>query len=431
MKLNHISILPVLLAVVFICTGVCGSTVFAVDDAKAEAAGIRKLSGKHLTLYTDMTGNEIDRLPAVFDEAFPQYCRYFHVSEQDLADWHMTGFLMKDKDRFLAAGLLPRKLPPFEHGFSCNDTLWIYDQPSDYYRRHLLLHEGVHGLMNTVLGSCGPPWYMEGIAEFLATHRLDDGKLTLGYLPKNRKETPEWGRIRILQDAVAAKKTLSVSDVIHYPADQRTETDFYAWCWALSTFLDQHPRYQERFRQLIHDVRRTDFTKRFLQSYRPDWPELCEEWQVMTANLEYGYDVARSAIDFSPGKPLSHEGANVTVAADRGWQNTGLRLEAGVTYQLTASGRYQIAQKPTVWWCEPNGVSIRYDHGWPLGILLAAVRANNPSLSEDSPLLHPKAIGLGATLAPTQSGTLFLKINDSAGELSDNAGTLRVNVRQK
>jgi hypothetical protein len=260
---------------------------------------------------------------------------------------------------------------------------------------------------------------------------LDDGKLTLGYWPKNRKETPEWGRIRILQDAVAAKKTLSVSDVIHYPADQRTETDFYAWCWALSTFLDQHPRYQERFRQLIHDVRRTDFTKRFLQSYRPDWPELCEEWQVMTANLEYGYDVARSAIDFSPGKPLSHEGANVTVAADRGWQNTGLRLEAGVTYQLTASGRYQIAQKPTVWWCEPNGVSIRYDHGWPLGILLAAVRANNPSLSEDSPLLHPKAIGLGATLAPTQSGTLFLKINDSAGELSDNAGTLRVNVRQK
>jgi hypothetical protein len=329
------------------------------------------------------------------------------------------------------AGLLPEDLPPFAHGFSRDNVLWLHEQPSDYYRRHLLLHEGVHGFMNTVLGSCGPPWYMEGIAEYLGTHQFQNGQLTLGYMQKNRDETPEWGRVRIIQDAAAAGKSLRLPQVIDYPADRRSETEYYAWCWALATFLDRHPRYQERFRQLAGHVREPDFNKRFFQSFKADWPELCEEWQLMTANLEYGYDVARSAVDFSPGKPLPRNSVEVAIAADRGWQNTGLRLEAGVAYHLTASGRYQVAKNPTVWWSEPNGVSIRYYQGRPLGLLLAAVRPDHPTQDNDSALLHPTVIGLGATLTPAETGTLFLKINDSAGELSDNAGTLKVEVLQK
>ena len=82
-----------------------------VDDARAAAAGIRKLPGKRLTLYTDLAGEEIDRLPAVFEQAFPQWCRYFGVNESDHADWHVTGCLMKDKARFVAAGLLPADVP--------------------------------------------------------------------------------------------------------------------------------------------------------------------------------------------------------------------------------------------------------------------------------------------------------------------------------
>ena len=85
--------------------------------------------------------------------------------------WRMTGFLMKDKARFAERGLLPGDLPPFAHGYSRGRNLWLYEQPSDYYRRHLLLHEGTHGFMNTILGGCGPPWYMEGMAELLGTHR--------------------------------------------------------------------------------------------------------------------------------------------------------------------------------------------------------------------------------------------------------------------
>lgn len=407
------------------------SPTITVDDAKTTAAGIRKLTGKRLTLYTDLSGNEIDQLPAAFDQAFPQWCKYFGVNESDQPDWRMTGFLMKDKARFAEAGVLPDDLPPFEHGFSWGLVLWLNEQPSDYYRRHLLLHEGTHGFMNSVLGNCGPLWYMEGMAEYLATHRWQDGKLTLGYMPRHRDEVPQWGRIRIIQDAVAAHRALKLKTVTEFEPSPHRTTDLYAWCWAAVTLLDRHPRYQSRFRDLYRFVNQPDFQERFYRMFEADWQELSEEWQLMVMNLEYGYDVARSAIDFKPGKELPADGGHAMVAADRGWQNTGFRLEADTKYQLTAAGRYQVATEPKTWLCEPNGVSIRYYQGRPLGILLAAVRPDNPKPDSMSALLKPIVVGLGTTISPSETGTLFLKINDSAGELDDNAGELKVEVRRE
>jgi hypothetical protein len=280
---------------------------------------------------------------------------------------------------------------------------------------------------------------MEGMAEYLGTHRWENGRLTLGYLPRNRAEVPEWGRIRIIQDAVAQGRALPLKAVVEFPPTVHRETEPYAWCWAAVTLLDRHPRYQQRFRQLIELVGVRDFNERFYRLFDADWQELCEEWQLLVANLEYGYDVPRSAVDFTPGKPLlkRKKGSElfsekaVAVAADRGWQNSGLRLDGGVKYRLTAAGRYQVAKEPKVWWCEPGGVSIRYYQGRPLGILLAAVRPDHPPSGSTTALLRPIVVGLGATLAPTESGTLFLKINDSAGELGDNAGELKVDVRRE
>jgi hypothetical protein len=90
----------------------------AIDEAKASSSGIRKLSGKRITLWTNVSGEEIDRLPGLFDQAFLQYCEYFHVQPVDLAGWNMTGFLMKDKSRYVQTGLLPSGLPDFPHGYS-------------------------------------------------------------------------------------------------------------------------------------------------------------------------------------------------------------------------------------------------------------------------------------------------------------------------
>ena len=107
-----------------------------------------------------------------------------------------------------------------------------------------------------------------------------------------------------------------------------------------------------------------------------------------------------------------------------------LALEAGTTYRLTAAGHYQVAKEPKIWWCEPGGVSIRYYRGQPLGILLAAVRPPTAA-GEHSALLWPTVVGLGTTLLPRESGTLFLEINDSAGELDQSAGELKVQIQRQ
>jgi hypothetical protein len=418
-----------------------------IDEAQASAAGIRKLSGKRLTLYTDAVGPEIDRLPDVFDQAFPQWCEYFHVPPDKLAGWSMTGFLMKDKALFVQTGLLPGDLPAFPHGFSRNYELWIYDQPSDYYRRHLLVHEGVHGFMNTVLGNCGPKWYMEGMAEMLATHQWNDGRLKLNCFPNNRDEVPEWGRIKLIKDAFADNRAQSLRAVVEGPRNLSKETELYAWSWAAAAFLDRHPRYRNSFQELYKHVRQPNFNQYVFEIFKNDWRQLSEEWQVFIAGLEYGYDISRTAIDFTPGKPLPEKGSIVTIAADRGWQNSRIALQAGKKYRLTASGRYQVAAQPKIWWCEPGGVSIRYYQGRPLGILLAAVRPDDTSArsqaepgnenywtvsgrEKESPstFLRPIAVGQGTTITPEQSGTLFLKINDSAAELNDNAGEIKVEI---
>jgi hypothetical protein len=282
--------------------------------------------------------------------------------------------------------------------------------------------------MQTVLGGMGPPWYAEGMAELMGTHRWKDGRLELGYLPASREEVPYWGRVKIVVDDLIAHRGKTLQAVLDYGPTAHRENGPYGWCWAAATFLERHPRYQKRFHELIPLVRQQDFNQRFHALFAADWDQLCEEWQVFVVNLEYGYDVPRMAIDFRPGHPLPPSGARATVAADRGWQSSGVRLEAGRSYRLRARGRYQVANQPRTWWCEPGGVTIRYYHGQPLGILLAAVHPDPPGPGS-SPLIRPLVVGLDAMLTPQQAGTLYLRINHSAAELGDNAGSLTVEIQ--
>ena len=200
-------------------------------------------------------------------------------------------------------GLLPEDLPPFPHGFSRNNELWLYEQPSAYYRRHLLLHEGTHGFMNTLLGGCGPPWYMEGMAEMMATHRLRDGRLTLNWMPASREDVPYLGRIRIVKDECANHRAMSLEGVVNYSATAHRRNEPYAWCWALVAMLDRDPRFRDRFRRLYRVIPDGDVSEEFRRS-SARLAGLNEQWQVLIVGLEYNDDVPRTAIDFSPGRAM-------------------------------------------------------------------------------------------------------------------------------
>src|SRR5690348_7571869 len=69
----------------------------AVDDARAQSSGLRKLVGTHLTLYTDVPSSPaVDELPAIFDAAVPQWAAYFGVEKTLWPDWRMIGFVIVD-----------------------------------------------------------------------------------------------------------------------------------------------------------------------------------------------------------------------------------------------------------------------------------------------------------------------------------------------
>ena len=111
---------------------------------------------------------------------------------------------------------------------------------------------------------------------------------------------------------------------------------------------------------------------------------------------------------------------------------------------MSASGRYEIfreqnystveantietstaeANTAETWSCEPGGVTIQYHQGQPLGKLLGAWRKiKNDRFSESFP------IGLSRKVKPPMDAVLYLRVNDSAARLSDNAGTLSVSIR--
>ena len=400
--------------------------------ANLRAAGVRSISSKHLTLFTDLPTNpSIEELPKVFDLAVPQWCSYFAVDTASVEAWHQTAYLIRDQELFRRLGAIRNDLPRFDHGYQKGAEIWLYEQPSDYYRRHLLLHEGTHGFMHHFLRGAGPPWYMEGTAELLATHRWSEEQLQLKWFPGDRQETPYWGRIKAIRDDIAAGDRRSLEQILRYDRRAHRDVEAYAWCWAAASFLDHHPLTHQRFLELrsAADDPTIRFSQRFQSGLKLQWPFLAHAWQDFVERLSYGYDLESESFSPIPAAPPGDGPRELTVTAAGGWQSTGLSLVAEEAYQLEARGRYQLGTQPKIWWSEPNGVTVRYYNGFPLGMLLAAV-IDEGVVPRQSPLLRPQPVGIGRRFVAPQSGVLYLRVNDDPAESGDNQGEVSILFRR-
>lgn len=396
-----------------------------LDEERLGAAGLRVIESERATLVTDADPSPaVDGLPRLIDLALPPWRERFEV-EPDVA-WRLRVYLIEDEAKFRSLGLWPDQSPDFPHGLSLGYEVWLRQQPTDYYRRHLLLHEATHSFMSTRLGSCGPGWYMEGMAELCGTHAWDGSTLRLATAPATREAAPDWGRVRLVRDAIEEGRLLSIDAVRKIDNRVVLPTESYAWVWALCHFLDKHPAYQRRFRQAPNWVTSPQFDRRFTRMYAKDRERLEQEWRLFVSKLVYGHDLRRESID-SRSARISTEGGSprIELRVDHGWQSTGVRVEAGRSYQITAEGRFVIAREPdgAPWPCEANGVTLQYHAGRPLGLLLAAIDSGPDALRE------PIEIGSQSVLRPKESGVLYFRVNDSPNRLSDNEGVLSVAVR--
>ena len=402
------------------------------DDRKLAEAGIHKYVSKRLLLYTDIAPEAARPLPPLLDRIYDAWEEYFGPMPPDRegTGFQMTGYIMANPKLYQQAGLLPENLPHFQHGRHRGAEFWINDQKDDYYRRHLMLHEGTHCFMTYMPGAKPGEivWYFEGMAELFATHTTENDVLSrFRILPGDRDRFAGLGRIRMIQDDRGDDRLPSLTEILDLgPNDFARHDESYAWSWALCKFLDAHPRYRDRFRSLYDHMRSSRFRAKFDDLFRDDEHDLKQEWLLFADTLVHGYDVERAAVDFRPGKPLRKSAETTcTIIAGRGWQSGGVAVEKGVAYVITAEGRFTLADKPKPWVSDAGGVTIRFAGGRPLGILLATVRTDDPR-----EMLKANAVGRGAELTAVTGGTVYFRINDFWNELADNTGQITVRIRR-
>lgn len=417
----------------------------AIDADKVAANGLRVLSGRHVTVYTDApSSRSIDELVDVFDAAVPKWCAYFEVPETRAKPWKLQAFVMRDKLRFERAGLIPRNLPEFPAGLNQGSEIWLFVQPDDYYTRHLFLHEGTHAFMAWFNNGLGAPWFAEGMAELLGLHRWADGQLSINQKIEDATESEGWGRPKLIKDWIEANsdgaKTKSLQDVLLTPNKAFRDVENYAWAWAACEFFGKHPLTRAHFQKWQQEVDRSArrFNARVESSLGDDRPALERDWALFIRELDYGYDVARSAMS-----KLNENNGSFVLDSDRSWQFMTAFVKSGETYRVTASGRFQIgssrlpktaaseaAVKP--WPCEANGITIEYFRGRPIGELQAMIVPSQidasflPSLCRSEPV----PIGSSGQITVDVDGLLCLRVNESPSNLADNVGTLKIAIEK-
>ena len=377
----------------------------------------------------------------MFDLAIPLWAKFFEVTPKEFDGWKVTACVIQNKQRFQDYKLLPDNLPPFLHGFQMFDRVWVYEQPSPYYRQHLLLHEGTHSAMNRVYGRVGPAWYREGIAEMLGTHRYEQGKLTMPYFPADRKVVEHWGRIKIVKDDIAKGNVRTISSIVNARTRDFLKVESYAWSWALQSFGHSHPEFRNLFLGLQEEMYFSErgVTHKFMRDYYARKYEIDTAWNLFLNQLDYGYDSSKEIVHSI--KTESKETAvlpakiyTAKVDAAKGWQSTGLVLPPNAKLELAASGKFQVAlekdsdRPATPWMCEPQGVTIEYYQGRPLGQLLAAI-VDTKDETDVTAFTRESAIGRRARIETNGGGTLYLRLNERADHLADNQGEIVVKLR--
>ena len=121
-----------------------------------------------------------------------------------------------------------------------------------------------------------------------------------------------------VEDEVAESGPRDLQTILDTRPIAFLKNDAYAWSWAVCEFLDSHPRYRDRFRNVGRQMAVKTLQADLAKVFGDDWNDLREEWLLFAANLCHGYDTQRAAIEFRTGKPLTANDAPhvVEIAAD-------------------------------------------------------------------------------------------------------------------
>lgn len=412
-----------------------------VNVQAVEKNGIRGYSSNRLLLYTDIAPEKARQLVRLVDEVYDDWEVQFGPlpEARDRTQFQITGYLMKDAEKFRRTNLLRRDPKSLIHGQNEGYEFWMHDQGTDYYRAHLLLHEATHCVTQCreLEDTQKPVWFLEGMAEYFGTHQLvpsDAGEepvLKFGVIPSSAEASRGFGRIEMIRDEVAAGNALSAREVMLLGSQDFAEsrTIPYAWSWSLCTFLAHHPSTTVDFRTVCQQWETQRFHAELERLLLQHAGVISTDWEIFRNSLTYGFDLRRGAtVQKEASEWKAGSIVTVDVQADQGWQSTGLNVSQNQTLTFTATGKVTLHETTKLWISEPGGISLRYAEKKPIGRLIGALRRRRPLATGTTRYWEFFDVGPHVSLPMPADGTLFLRINDSWNDLGNNSGAFQVTI---
>jgi hypothetical protein len=291
-------------------------------------------------------------------------------------------------------------------------------------------HEVVHAYCGQTFGAIGPDWYREGMAQMITYRRCSgEGVKCPPRVLKNIKsgKRRQLGGIlragafsKDLSDSLKRKASDRDELLGLVPLEDWTESDVrslsqmhqsYSWSWLACHMLDENPNYRARFRSMGigYLINRQDSRGLFETLSN----EMDFEFRFMVDRLDDGYRSDLCYWDWNKRfRPLdSHRDVRVCIKSARGYQASGLTLEAGRRYCYSSEGSWQVSEDAAPVGAEGD------EQGWGA---LEGVIMNNYQLSQPF-LLRNR----GQFIAPS-AGLLYLRCRDQWNQIADNTGDLVV-----
>ncbi len=383
--------------------------LLALPIASAQVAVERKTErrpddyrSRNFLVHTDLPQDDAEELLQKMETMLQIISRYWGAPSRKVIECYVI-----DDVQLWPAGSLPRDAASAVNGGGLTVARGVrrgnqFDMNAIVYASNQFgtpQHEAVHAYCYQTFGVTGPTWYAEGMAELGNYWVENDPTVT----------APEYV-IQYLKQS--QRKTLAeITD------DQQQTGDGwqnYAWRWALCHFLVSNSNYRDRFRTVGVGFL-TGKPASFERAFETQMEELDFEFQFFIDQLQQGFDVDRCSWNWK-ARFREQKGTRPVVAkvkADNGWQPSGLEVLAGQTYTLTTNGTWRTSNSG-------EEVSAAGDATF-VGQLVATIY-------EDHQLSGEFELGLQPSFIAPATGRLMLRCRDEWNQLTDNKGTISVEL---
>ncbi len=318
----------------------CATPSFAQPGPRGKNAsdglsqGPRDYRSPNFLVHTDLSAEEANELLTRLETMLQLISTYWGQPNRktiecyvvkDLANWPQGVFPPEAHAKIVEGAGLTMTQATLLNGRLANATSIVYAVSE----RGTPQHEAVHAYCGQNFGHTGPTWYSEGMAEMGSYWRKDNSSV----------EIPE-----VVLEYLQQSDPKPLSAIVDNTDQTGDSWENYAWRWALCHLLANNDNYAKRFRPLGLSLLQNRGGS-FEQTYGAMAEEIAFEYRFFLDHLDNGLRADLTAWKWGTkfqvprsGRPLISK-----IAARGGWQPSRVKVVAGQTYDVAATGQWSVS----------------------------------------------------------------------------------------